>query len=227
MLEVFDSPDLACRAAAATIACSARECIAERGRFLVAFSGGRSPARMLSALAGEDLPWNFVHVFQVDERVAPAGHSDRNLTGLKANLLEHVAIPPMQIYPMPVESANLSAASSAYERTLAKAAGRPPLLDLVHLGLGEDGHTASLVPHDPVVDIKGSEVAVTGAYQGRRRMTMTYPILNRARERLWLVLGEQAADALTRMLEGDTSIPAGRVKRENSTVFADKDAAQR
>ena len=120
---------------------------------------------------------------------------------------------------MPVWAHDLDAAASMY------AADLPAALDLVHLGLGPDGHTASLVPGDPVLDVTDREVAVTGIYQGRRRMTLTYPALNKARGVLWLVTGEDKVDALQRLLRGDTSIPAGRVAAENALVLADRSAA--
>lgn len=225
-LEAFDSAGAASCAAAAYIVCCARASIAARRRFLVAFSGGHSPAGMLRAFAEEDLPWKFVHVFQVDERIAPAGHTDRNLTGLDTDLLARAGIPAAQVHPMPVEESDPVVASSIYQRTLEQIAGTPPVLDLVHLGIGGDGHTASLIPDDPVLGIENREVAVTGLYQRRRRMTMTFPMLNRARERLWLVIEAQKAEVLARLLDGDESIPAGRVTSERTTVFAVRSAVK-
>ena len=112
---------------------------------------------------------------------------------------------------MPVEVPDLQAASALYVQTLRSIAGSPPVLDLVHLGLGPDGHTASLVPGDPVLEIDNADVAVTGLYQGRRRMTLTYPTINRARRVLWLVTGGDKVGMLARLRAGDVSIPAGRV----------------
>jgi 6-phosphogluconolactonase len=180
---------------------------------------------MLRALAKEDIPWQGVHVFQVDERVAPDGHPDRNLTHLRESLLQHAPLRPEQIHGMPVEAADLEAAALQYALALRKIAGSPPVLDLVHLGLGPDGHTASLVPGDAVLDVTDEDVALTGVYQGRRRMTLTYPTLNRARRVLWVVTGSEKVEMLRRLRGGDVSIPAGRVRREQALALADRAAA--
>jgi 6-phosphogluconolactonase len=224
-IEIFADADSVAQEAAKFIAAEARAAIAERGRFIMAVSGGHTPWVMLRALAREEIPWDSVHLAQVDERVAPRGHPDRNLTHLHESLLEHATLPPEQIYAMPVESTDLEAAAKQYAATLAKIAGSPPVLDLVHLGLGPDGHTASLVPGDAVLGVNDADVAVTGIYQGRRRMTLTYPILNRARRVLWLVTGSEKTAMLVRLREGDPSIPAGRVNQERALVLADRAAA--
>jgi 6-phosphogluconolactonase len=210
---------------AALIAAAARDAVVARGRFIVAVSGGKTPWIMLRALAGEKVPWEQVHLVQVDERVAPAGHADRNLTHLRESLLTRVPLPPEQVHAMPVEAPDLEAAAKAYSRTLQKIAGSPPVLDLVHLGLGPDGHTASLVPGDPVLDVADTDVALTGIYQGRRRMTLTYPMINRARRILWLVTGSEKAGPLVRLRDADPSIPAGRVRQDQALVLADGSAA--
>jgi 6-phosphogluconolactonase len=224
-IEVFKDDDSAARAAAGMIAAEVRAAVAERGRFVMAVSGGRTPWIMLRALSGEDVPWEGVHVLQVDERVAPAGHPDRNLTHLRKSLLENTPMRPEQVHAMPVESADLEDAAKQYSSTLAEIAGSPPILDLVHLGLGPDGHTASLVPGDPVLSVTGADVALTGVYQGRRRMTLTYPVLNRARRILWLATGGEKQGMLCRLFDGDLSIPAGRVCRERAVIIADRPAA--
>jgi 6-phosphogluconolactonase len=224
-IEIFADADSVAREAAAVIAIEARAAVAERGRFIMAVSGGHTPWVMLRNLTREEVPWDKVHLAQVDERVAPPGHPDRNLTHLQESLLEHAPLPPEQIYAMPVESVDLESAAKQYAATLAKIAGSPPVLDLVHLGLGPDGHTASLVPGDAVLAVNDADVAVTGIYQGRRRMTLTYPIINRARRVLWLVTGSEKAGMLTRLREGDPSIPAGRVNQERALVLADRAAA--
>jgi 6-phosphogluconolactonase len=224
-IKVLADADAVARTAAATIAAEARTAVAARGRFIVAVSGGHTPWQMLRALAGEDVPWKGMHVAQVDERVAPAGDPDRNLTHLRESLLEHAPLPPEQIYAMPVEASDLEAAAAQYARTLQEIAGSPPVLDLAHLGLGPDGHTASLVPGDPVLMVAGEDVALTEVYQGRRRMTLTYPMLNRSRRILWVVTGSEKVGMLARLRAGDRSIPAGRVRPDQALMLADRAAA--
>jgi 6-phosphogluconolactonase len=226
-IEVYSNADAVAQKAAALVAAEARAAVAARGVFVMAVSGGHTPWQMLRALAGEDVPWDAVHVVQVDERVAPAGDPDRNLTHLRESLLEHAPLRPERIHAMPVESSDLQAACQEYALTLQAIAGSPPVLDLIHLGLGPDGHTASLVPGDAVLEIKDADVALTGLYQGRRRMTLTYPILNRSRRVLWLVTGSEKAGMLPRLLAGDAQIPAGRVRADHALVLADRTAAER
>jgi 6-phosphogluconolactonase len=224
-VQVFADADSVASEAAKLMAKEARDAVAARGKFVVAVSGGHTPWIMLRDLAREDVPWNAVHVVQVDERVAPEGNPDRNLTHLRESLLQHAPLRPEQIYPMPVDSPNLERARLRYALTLEEIAGSPPVLDLVHLGLGPDGHTASLVPGDPVLDVKDADVEVTGIYQGRQRMTLTYPIINRSRLVLWLVTGSEKAGMLSRLQAGDASIPAGRVRSDQAVVLADRAAA--
>src|SRR6267143_5138184 len=212
-VKVLDDADAVAREGAAVIAVEARAAVKARGRFIVAVSGGHTPWQMLRALTNEDVPWQSVNVVQVDERVAPAGDPDRNLTHLYESLLEHAPLRREQIYAMPVEAPDLESAAERYAETLKKIAGSPPVLDLAHLGLGPDGHTASLVAGDPVLNVTDSDVALTGVYQGRRRMTLTYPILNRARHVLWLVTGKDKVAALAQLRDGDVTIPAGRIQR--------------
>ena len=224
---ILADADAVAKAAAKLIAAEARAAVAARGRFVVAVSGGRTPWLMLRALAGEDVPWQSVHVVQVDERVAPAGDPDRNLTHLYESLLEHAPLRREQIYAMPVEAAELAGAAERYSATLQNLAGLPAVLDLVHLGLGADGHTASLVPGDPVLNVTDLDVALTGIYQGRRRMTLTYPILNRCRRILWVVTGSDKVAPLAQLRNADRSIPAGQVQRQNALILADRAAAAR
>lgn len=225
-MEVLADRDSTARAAAAVIAADARIVVADRGRYVMAVSGGRTPWLMLRALASEDVPWERLHVIQVDERVAPAGHPDRNLTHLQESLLRHAPLCPEQVHAMPVEAKELEAAAAQYALILQDIAGSPPVLDLTHLGLGPDGHTASLVPADPILDVNDRDVGITGVYQNRRRMTLTYFALNRSRRILWVVTGSDKTEMLARLLKGDPSIPAGRIQRDNAIVLTDRAAAQ-
>jgi len=220
-------PDIAslARRAAAVIAADARAAVQARGRFIMAVSGGKTPWLMLRELANEQVPWANVHVLQIDERIAPAGDPDRNYEHLRATLLENAPIPEQQIYPMPVEMADSDAAARQYAQTLESIAGKPPVLDLAHLGLGPDGHTASLIPNDPVLNVMDRDVAITGVYQNRRRMTLTYPVLNRSRRILWLVSGEDKVAALAKLRRADPSIPGGRVNQSQALLLADRGAA--
>ena len=225
-LEVLSDVDSVARHAAEIIAGEARAAVQARGRFTVAISGGRTPWVMLRALSSLDVPWEGVHVLQVDERIAPAGHADRNLTHLSASLIAQDQPGREQIHAMPVESADLDGAAARYAQSLVDIVGSPPVLDLVHLGMGPDGPTASLIPGDPVLDVTDADVALTGLYQGRRRMTFTYPVINRARRVLWLITGEDKAAMLVRLRRGDPAIPAGRVRQDHAIVLADRAAAQ-
>jgi 6-phosphogluconolactonase len=220
-IQVFADADAVAREAAKFIAAEARAAVAARGRFIMAVSGGKTPWQMLRALANEEVPWKNVYVVQVDERVAPAGDPDRNLTHLRESLLSHAPLPPEQIYAMPVEASDLEAAAASYANTLQQIAGSPPILDLAHLGLGPDGHTASLVPNDPVLNVTDRDVALTGIYQKRRRMTLTYPMLNRSRRILWVATGAEKIGMIVRLRDGDVTIPAGRIRSDNALLLAD------
>ena len=224
-LQVRADDVTAARAAARFIAACAHRAVAERGKCVVAFSGGSSPRTMLGALAAEDLPWRQLHVFQVDERVAPQGDGDRNLTQLQEALLGNTPLTADALHPMPVDGADLESAAHRYGLELATATDSSMILDLVHLGLGDDGHTASLVPGDSALEVTDRDVAISGDYRGYRRMTLTLPMLNRARQRLWLVTGSPKIEMLARMRAGDHGIPAGRVNPQDAIVFADSAAA--
>ena len=216
-LEVAGDEKAASRRAAELIAAAGEEAVAERGRYAWAMSGGRSPWAMLAILGDlEGMPWEQTELFQVDERVAAPGDQDRNLTHMVLGLsMAHQAT----LRPMPVTQRDLEAAAREYEASL------PDRFDLIHLGLGPDGHTASLVPNDPVLEVKDRRVALTGTeYQGHRRMTLTYPTLNEARQVLWLVTGPDKREPLQKLLAGDESIPAGRVHNETMVVVADEAA---
>jgi 6-phosphogluconolactonase len=215
-LVVLPDADAAATRGAAVIAAAARSAVADRGAFAVAVSGGRGPLRMWERLADEELPWDRTTLWQVDERIAPDGDPERNLTGLLGHL---PAIARGRVHAMPVTAPDLDAAAVRY------AADLPDAFDVVHLGIGSDGHTASLVPHDAVLEVEHRDVAIAGPYQGRRRMTITYPVLARARFVLWLVHGRDKAHVLPRLLASDASIPAGRVRAGRQLVIADVAAA--
>jgi 6-phosphogluconolactonase len=224
-IEILPDAEAAARQAAVVIAEHAREAIATRGRFILALSGGETPRRMLHHLAAEDVSWADVYIVQVDERIAPAGDADRNLTMLQKTLLAHTPLALDRVLAMPVEANDPATAARRYAQALEILCGSPPVIDLVHLGLGADGHTASLVPGDPVLDVTDTDAAITNAYHGRRRMTLTYPIINRARCILWLVTGNAKAEMLARLCSGDTRIPAGRIQCERAVVLADQAAS--
>jgi 6-phosphogluconolactonase len=215
--ELLTMPDAAAVAARAAemIAAQASSAVADGGRFTFAVSGGHTPWAMFAELTKMEVPWTATQIFQVDERVAPDGSADRNLTHLREALGSAAA----EVVPMPVNEADLDTAAEDYAREL------PSSFDLIHLGLGPDGHTASLVPGDPVLNVTDHLVGVTNPYQGHRRMTLTYPGLARAIGIVWLVTGEDKRDALKKLLAGDLSIPAGRVDAKRSTIVADAAAA--
>lgn len=214
-LEVLPTPVAAARRAAAAIAEAARDAVAQRDACAIALSGGRGARRLLEALADEDVPWDVVGIWQVDERVAPHGHEDRNLTILEASTPEGAYLRPM---PVEGDEEALSARAATY------ASGLPARFDVVHLGLGDDGHTASLVPGDPVLDVHDRDVAVTGSYRGRRRMTLTFPVLDEARTVVWYVTGSAKAGMLRRLLARDVAIPAGRVRAADQLAVVDRAA---
>lgn len=215
---VLPDADAASRCAAEAVAAAGQEAVEERGEFNLALSGGKTPWAMIGLLGEmEEMPWEHVRIYQVDERVAPPGDDARNLTHLVQMLsIDHQAA----LQPMPVTSRDLELSAAEYEVHL------PERLDLVHLGLGPDGHTASLVPNDTVLEVEDRRVAMTDTrYQGHRRMTLTYAALAASRQILWLTLGEGVREALAKLLAGDTSIPAGRVENDNMLLVADEAAA--
>lgn len=216
LVEVLPDPAAVAVRAAEIIREHAHSAIAGRGLFTLAFSGGRNPWAAFAELARAGFPWDRTGIYQVDERVAPPGSEDRNLTHMRAVLPSEAFA---RVHPMPVEDSDLDAAASRYAALL------PDRFDLIHLGLGPDGHTASLVPSDPILDVTDRDVALAGPYQGRPRMTLTYPVIDRARALLWIVTGADKLDALRRLRAHDRSIPAGRVAAGRALVLADAAAS--
>lgn len=223
--EILPDAATAARRAASHVAEVARAAVAARGIANLAFSGGQTPAAMLRALTLLDVPWHALHVFQVDERVAPPNSDARNVAQLENSLVMQGVLAAERLHTMPVEGPDLAAGASKYAKLLSELAGSPPVLDLVHLGLGEDGHTASLFADDPVLNVTDRDVAVSAEHSGYRRMTLTLPLLARARGVMWLVTGAAKARVLARMMRGDTSLPATRVPTERAILFADLAAA--
>jgi 6-phosphogluconolactonase len=224
-IEILDNADLVALQAASVIAEEARRSVSLRGCFIMAVSGGKTPWKMLRALAGHDVPWEGMHILQVDERIAPEGDADRNLTHLLESLSGKVPLLRERIHAMPVNEKDPEAAAASYALTINRIAGSPAIIDLIHLGLGPDGHTASLIPGDPVLEVIDRDVATTGNYLGRKRLTLTYPLINRAGMILWLITGSEKNEMLKRLIESDLSIPAGRISQEHSLILADKEAA--
>jgi 6-phosphogluconolactonase len=225
-INVFLNSDEVASQAARLIAKLIRENIAKKGFFTFAVSGGRTPWEMVKVLAQENLPWEKVYLFQVDERVVPDGHPDRNLTQLFNAIQGSKLVTRLNIFPMQVTAENLPMACEEYAQHLAEIT-KSGKLDLIHLGMGSDGHTASLIPGDAVCDIQDRDVAMTAApYQGRDRMTLTYPAINRAEKILWIATGAEKSSMLQRLLEADHGIPAGKISRDQALVFADQEAAK-
>lgn len=219
-----DTPEDVAVAGANFIHARAMEAINERTQFTLALSGGSTPWAMLGKLAEYEIHWDKVRVIQVDERAAPDGDPERNLVHIQENFADRISLPPENLYAMPVNIEDLNGGARQYEQTLVALAGGEPVIDVIHLGLGDDGHTASLVPGDPVLEVSDRDVATTQAYNDRRRMTLTYPIINRARHILWLIAGARKGEMLRRLILADAGIPAGQVSQDQATVVAD-DAA--
>jgi len=225
--EIHADATTAAHRAAAWIAELIANTLALKEHFVLALSGGSTPLPMLRRLAHEAIDWRRVHIVQVDERVAPADSPDRNFKQLQEVLLGRVPVPSAQVHPMPVDSTDLAAAGHRYARLLATLAGTPPKIDLIQLGLGADGHTASLISGDAALEVNDVDVAVSAPYQGRQRLTLTFPAINRARHILWLVTGEDKADALAGLVAGDHRLPGSRVHTERALLMADRAAAAR
>jgi 6-phosphogluconolactonase len=219
-----DPTSIAIRAAT-DIARHLTDAVTHRGIATLAVSGGSTPALLFDALASCVVPWTNVHLFQVDERVAPSGDVDRNFVQLQAHLLSRVALPEGNVHPIPVDITPTAYAARRYQQDIQAICSG--VFDVIHLGLGDDGHTASLVPGDRVLEVRSALVATTGLYKSKRRVTLTYRALNQARSLVWLATGATKVDAVTKLLAGDTTIPAGRVRPQGTnTLYLDEPAAK-
>lgn len=224
--EIYSTAEEVAAQAAKYIEEKIRAGILEKGQFSLAISGGRTPWEMMKILVKAKLRWEKVNIFQVDEREAPDGHPDRNLTQLFQSLEGSGILTRVNIFPMHTVADDLSAETEKYSKIIHQVTGEG-ILDLVHLGLGSDGHTASLIPGDPVCEVTDRDIALTEQpYQGRKRMTMTYPLINRAKEIVWIVTGKEKAEMLKRLQNQDPGIPAGRINPANSLILADEAASQ-
>ncbi|GAA0880365.1 6-phosphogluconolactonase [Algoriphagus jejuensis] len=221
-IRTFQSAGEVAKEAAALIATRIREQVAKKGFFTLAISGGRTPWEMIRELAEEDLPWEKVFLFQVDERIAPDASPERNLTQLFNSIQNTKLITSLNVFPMGVTAEDLEQSCEEYAEHILKITGTGRL-DLVHLGMGTDGHTASLVPGDDVLEVQDKNVALTNhPYQGRQRMTLTYPLINQASEILWIITGSEKAEMLARLLQKDPNIPAGQIDQTHAFVLTEE-----
>jgi 6-phosphogluconolactonase len=224
--ELFPTADQVAAGAAAYLEQEIRDALTHQKSFSLAISGGRTPWEMLKILSKADLPWKRVNLFQVDERVAPDGHADRNLTQLFQAIVGTPMVTQLRIFPMPVLAEDLEEGCREYTQVLDEITESKGL-DLIHLGLGSDGHTASLVPEDGVMEVQDRLVACTqNTYQGRIRMTLTYPLLNAAKQLLWIVTGSEKQEMVKRLLQQDPSIPAGSIRQEKALLMVDQAAME-
>jgi 6-phosphogluconolactonase len=195
------------------------EAIERKGIFSAALSGGKTPIDLYHKLSGvkEMLPWDKTHIFLVDERLVPLEHRDSNYRMLKETLLDHIPIPQGNIHPIPIERSTLQASAMAYEEDIKiffnLQSGQYPEFDLILLGIGEDGHTASLFPGAPVLDDTLHLAAPVSMHEMRHpRITLTLPVINNAKHILFLVVGKNKAPALQKIIDKeDTSLPASMV----------------
>jgi 6-phosphogluconolactonase len=231
-LRLFPDAEAVSRGAAEEVVRSARDAVAARGRFLVSLSGGSTPQRLYQLLADspfrDQIDWGKVEVFWGDERCVPPDHQDSNYRMAREALLGRVPVSVAQVHRMEAERADRDAAARDYQAVLARvcgvaAAGPPPALDLVLLGMGPDGHTASLFPHTSALDEQGRWCVVNHVPKFHAdRLTLTVPLLNKAREALFLVAGTDKAAVLAEVLEGPPDpkrLPSQLVRAAGGTVW--------
>jgi 6-phosphogluconolactonase len=224
-IQVLATPEIVAERAADWLRTEIARASAQRGRCLVALGGGRTPWRMLRDLRRLRVHWHDLQVFQVDEQVVPENDERRNARQIADLLVAPAMLRAAQFHAMPVERSDLRAGAEEYTRLLSEYGGTPPVLDVVQLGIAADGHTASLLTGDRLLDAHDRDVGITAPYQGVARMTLTLRVLDAARHRLWLVTGADKAAVLRKLWDGDTSVSSGRVVRESAFVFADSAAA--
>jgi 6-phosphogluconolactonase len=207
-----------------------------RGQCSIALSGGSTPRRTFELLAApplrDQVPWEATHVFWGDERFVPLDDPDSNYRLARERLLDRVPVPERQVYPVPTDAGSAVAAAAQYERTLRGVfeleVEDVPRLDLIMLGLGADGHTASLFPDSPALDETRRLVVPNGAdYVPHERITFTFPVLNAARAVFFLVAGADKAPKVAAALGGDASVPAARVQPTDGELrwYLDRTAA--
>ena len=225
-LQVHPTPAEVAAHGAMLLATWLRESVERHGDAMLAVSGGRSPWAMFELLVGDTtVPWSHVHLLQVDERVVPDGYPDRNWTHIAERFVDSGVIAADHAHPMPVTADDLHAAAAEYS-ALISALCPEGAIDALHLGLGDDGHTASLAPGDGVCDVLDRDVALTcEPYNGTMRMTLTRPCLDRAVHGFFQVCGEGKRAAVEQLLAGDTSIPASLLAGDRLLVLADAAAA--
>jgi 6-phosphogluconolactonase len=233
-IEVGADLEAVARRAAEWIADLAHE---SEGRFAIALSGGSTPRRLYRLLAEppfrDRLPWPRIHWFWGDERFVPWDHRDSNYGMVRAALLAHAPVPPQNVHGI-ATTGDPDAAARAYERVLKSYYGGDrldparPLFDIQLLGLGADGHTASLIPGTSVLDEHERWVAAVTSGRPEARITLTYPALESSRHTAFLVAGADKREALARVLQGDRTLPAGRLEPQGDLFwFVDEQARPR
>jgi 6-phosphogluconolactonase len=241
ILRVFDDAEAVSRAAADEFVRRAAEAVAGRGRFAVALSGGSTPRRLFQLLAGppwrERVAWDRIEFFWGDERCVPPDHPDSNYRMAREALLAHVPVRPDAVHRLEAERPDAAAAARDYQEVLARVlgagpAGEPPQLDLVLLGMGPDGHTASLFPQTAALGQTARWVVANFVPRlNTQRLTLTYPVLNRGRAVLFLICGADKADALHEVLEGPPDprrLPSQGIRPDGPLLmFLDRAAAAR
>ena len=204
-----------------------------KGYFAVALSGGRTPIEFYKMLSGrgDQVPWDRTHIFLTDERFVPHSHKESNYRLIREYLLNHIDIPEANIHPVQTEETTVKQAAERYEDDIGNffniQGDRIPVFDLIMLGMGEDGHTASLFPGTPSLEEKRRlTIPVIAVKAPHKRISLTLPVLNKAKHIIFLVSGEDKAPAVREMLESrDSELPAALVKPEHGSLLVVIDEA--